>query len=46
MNCPAIDSIIEEADEVGGEIEDKRVLDVALSLRADGGAVCDDCYGR
>jgi ferritin-like metal-binding protein YciE len=28
--CPAIDGIIKEADEVAGEIEDKAVLDAAL----------------
>jgi ferritin-like metal-binding protein YciE len=30
VNCPAIDGIIEEADEVAGEVEDKTVLDAAL----------------
>ena len=30
VDCPAIDGIIEEADEVAGEIADKRVLDAAL----------------
>jgi ferritin-like metal-binding protein YciE len=30
VNCPAIDGIIEEADEVAGEVEDKSVLDAAL----------------
>ena len=30
VNCPAIDGIIQEADEVAGEIEDKAVLDAAL----------------
>jgi ferritin-like metal-binding protein YciE len=34
IDCPAIDGIIEEADEVGGEIEDKRVLDAALIASA------------
>src|SRR3977135_4760387 len=29
VDCPAIDGIIEEADEAGGEIEDKTVLDAA-----------------
>jgi ferritin-like metal-binding protein YciE len=29
-NCPAIDGIIQEANEVAGEVEDKRVLDAAL----------------
>lgn len=30
VSCPAIDGIIEEADDVTGEVEDKRVLDAAL----------------
>ena len=30
VDCPAIDGIIEEADEVFGEVEDKSVLDAAL----------------
>jgi ferritin-like metal-binding protein YciE len=30
VDCPAIDGIIEEADEILGEIEDKAVLDAAL----------------
>ena len=30
VNCPAIDGIIEEADEVAGEVADKNVLDAAL----------------
>src|SRR5579863_4883793 len=30
VDCPAIDGIIEEADEVVGEVEDKSVLDAAL----------------
>jgi ferritin-like metal-binding protein YciE len=30
VNCPAIDGIIEEADEVAGEVADKTVLDAAL----------------
>jgi ferritin-like metal-binding protein YciE len=34
VDCPAIDGIIEEADEVGGEIEDKKVLDAALIASA------------
>ena len=32
--CPAIDGIIEEADETAGEIEDKAVLDAALVAAA------------
>jgi ferritin-like metal-binding protein YciE len=30
VDCPAIDGIIEEADETAGEVEDKNVLDAAL----------------
>jgi ferritin-like metal-binding protein YciE len=30
VDCPAIDGIIEEADEVAGEVDDKAVLDAAL----------------
>jgi ferritin-like metal-binding protein YciE len=34
VDCPAIDGILEEADEVSGEVEDKRVLDAALIASA------------
>lgn len=34
VNCPAIDGILKEADEVAGEIDDKRVLDAALVAAA------------
>jgi ferritin-like metal-binding protein YciE len=34
VDCPAIDGIIEEADEVAGEIDDKNVLDAALIAAA------------
>jgi ferritin-like metal-binding protein YciE len=34
VDCPAIDGIIEEADEVGGEIADKNVLDAGLIASA------------
>lgn len=34
VNCPAIDGILEEADELAGEVEDKRVLDAALIAAA------------
>ena len=34
VNCPAIDGIIEEADDVAGEIEDKKVLDAGLIAAA------------
>lgn len=30
VNCPAIDGIIEEADEIVGEVADKQVLDAAI----------------
>jgi ferritin-like metal-binding protein YciE len=30
VQCPAIDSLIEEADEVAGEVADKEVLDAAI----------------
>lgn len=33
-NCPAIDGIIEEANEVAGEVEDKMVLNAALIAAA------------
>ena len=34
VDCPAIDGIIEEAQEVGGEVADKSVLDAALIAAA------------
>jgi ferritin-like metal-binding protein YciE len=34
VDCPAIDGIIEEADEIAGEIDDKAVLDAALVAAA------------
>jgi ferritin-like metal-binding protein YciE len=34
VNCPAIDGILEEADEVAGDIDDKQVLDAALIASA------------
>jgi len=34
VDCPAIDGIIEEADEVAGEVDDKEVLDAALIAAA------------
>ena len=34
VDCPAIDGILEEADEVSGEIEDKAVLDAAIIASA------------
>jgi ferritin-like metal-binding protein YciE len=30
VDCPAIDGIIEEAEDVAGEVEDKHVLDAAI----------------
>ncbi len=34
VNCPAIDGILEEADEVSAEVDDKQVLDAALIASA------------
>jgi ferritin-like metal-binding protein YciE len=34
VNCPAIDGILKEANEIVGEVEDKRVLDAALVAAA------------
>jgi ferritin-like metal-binding protein YciE len=34
IDCPAIDGIIEEADDVAGEVDDKSVLDAALIAAA------------
>jgi ferritin-like metal-binding protein YciE len=34
VDCPAIDGIIEEADDVAGEVDDKSVLDAALIAAA------------
>jgi ferritin-like metal-binding protein YciE len=34
IDCPAIDGIIEEADEVTGEVEDEALLDAALIAAA------------
>lgn len=34
VDCPAMDGIIEEAEEVAGEVSDKRVLDAALIASA------------
>ena len=34
VDCPAIDGIIEEANDVAGEVEDKDVLDAALVAAA------------
>jgi ferritin-like metal-binding protein YciE len=34
VNCPAIDGIIEEADEIASEVADKDVLDAALIASA------------
>lgn len=33
-NCPAIDGIIEESEEIAGEVADKKVLDAALIAAA------------
>jgi ferritin-like metal-binding protein YciE len=34
VDCPAIDGIIEEAEEIAGEVADKQVLDAALIAAA------------
>jgi ferritin-like metal-binding protein YciE len=34
VNCPAIDGILKEADEIAGEVDDKQVLDAALVAAA------------
>lgn len=34
VDCPAIDGILEEADEVAGDVADKQVLDAALIASA------------
>jgi ferritin-like metal-binding protein YciE len=34
VDCPAIDGIIEEADDIAGEVDDKEVLDAALIAAA------------
>ncbi|BCG88353.1 YciE/YciF family protein [Mesorhizobium sp. 113-3-9] len=34
VDCPAIDGILEEADEVSGDVDDKQVLDAALIASA------------
>jgi ferritin-like metal-binding protein YciE len=34
VRCPAIDGILEEANDIAGEVEDKRVLDAALIAAA------------
>ena len=34
VECPAIDGIIEEADDIVGEVDDKNVLDAALIAAA------------
>lgn len=34
VNCPAIDGILEEAEEVAGDIDDKQVLDAGLIASA------------
>ncbi|MPT22270.1 MAG: ferritin-like domain-containing protein, partial [Starkeya sp.] len=34
VTCPAIDGIIDEAEEVSGEVADKQVLDAALIAAA------------
>jgi ferritin-like metal-binding protein YciE len=34
VDCPAIDGLIEEADDVTGEVADKQVMDAALIAAA------------
>ena len=34
MDCPAIDGIIEEADDITGEVDNKSVMDAALIAAA------------
>jgi ferritin-like metal-binding protein YciE len=34
VDCPAMDGIIEEAEDVGGEVEDKTVMDAAIIASA------------
>jgi ferritin-like metal-binding protein YciE len=34
VKCPAINGILEEAEEIAGEVEDKKVLDAALIAAA------------
>jgi ferritin-like metal-binding protein YciE len=34
VDCPAIDGILEEANDVAGEVDDKKVLDAALIAAA------------
>ena len=34
VDCPAMDGIIEEANEIAGDIDDKKVLDAALAAAA------------
>lgn len=34
VNCPAIDGILKEAEEIAGEVDDERVLDAALIAAA------------
>ena len=41
IDCPAIDGIIEEADETAGEVADKAVLDAALINAAQAAEHCE-----
>ena len=41
VDCPAIDGILEEADDIAGEVADKEVLDAAGGGRAGGRALRD-----
>ena len=42
VDCPAIDGIIEEANEVAGDVDDKQVLDAALIAAGAGGRALRD----
>jgi len=41
IDCPAIDGIIEEAEETAGEVADKNVLDAALINAAQAAEHCE-----
>jgi hypothetical protein len=42
VDCPAIDGIIDEAEDVAGEVDDKQVLDAALDRGRAGGRTLRD----
>ena len=43
INCPAIDGILEEADDVSGDVDDKEVLDAALIASAQSDILSSTC---